>query len=63
MFSNARQSIPQLFRVIMENDKLISNLVSSPVINLKLFKEARQRKRELIIAADKYVANQKKGTD
>lgn len=57
--SHTAQKIPQLFKEIIKNDRELSELVSPKVIPISIsekYKELKQRKNDLIAAANRMYA-------
>lgn len=62
MFSNSKPSTPSVFREIIDADKAMEKLVSLPVVPLKVYRDGKKLRYRLSQGAEKYIAEQKKGS-
>lgn len=60
LFNNSKQSLPEVFKLIVENDKKISEIKKQDVIVLEEAREVIKNRIKYIQGAEKYIEEAKK---
>lgn len=62
-FSNSNTKIPEVFQMKMRIDKIIKDLFALPVVDLKMWKEAKEDRQKIRTGCERFIQRQRSGSN